>query len=209
MNSRILGLLFVTAIGTVIVGVWLGGWRGQLPEGKVQAMKAVAASPVKFMPPVPPSRPSPVSPLQPPVLAPPLPPTAPAIVMAPSAPGVMKSNAATPSSGDTTSTMPSADLVIEAAIQIDKIGLMFRDYRTLMGENPVGTNAEIIQSVNGGNPKQAKLGPPEGQPLNARGELMDAWGTPYFFHQKSVTDMEIHSAGPDRQFGTPDDIIGR
>lgn len=101
------------------------------------------------------------------------------------------------------------DLGAEAAIKIDQIGLMFRDYRTLMGSNPVGTNAEIIEAVSGENPKKARLGPPDGQQLNGRGELMDAWGTAYFFHQKSATDMEIHSAGPDKQFGTPDDIIGR
>jgi len=86
---------------------------------------------------------------------------------------------------------------------------MFRDYRTITGENPVGTNAEIMKSVMGGNPKGAMLGPPEGQLVNENGELIDRWGTPYFFHQLTKDLMEIHSAGPDRRMWTDDDIVGK
>jgi hypothetical protein len=102
----------------------------------------------------------------------------------------------------------SPEIAAKAAIDVDKVGLMLRDYRTLMGENPFGTNAEIMRAVMGGNPKQSRLGPPEGQPLNAKGELVDRWGTPYFFHQMSRTDMEIRSAGPDLVMWTDDDIVG-
>ncbi len=93
-----------------------------------------------------------------------------------------------------------------AVIELDKVTLMLRDYRTLMGSNPVGTNAEIMQAVMGGNPKHATLGPPEGQRLNNKGELIDRWGTPYFFHQMSAMDMQIRSAGPDRVLWTADDV---
>ena len=94
-----------------------------------------------------------------------------------------------------------------AEIDLDQVKLMLRDYRTRMGDNPVGTNAEIMRAVMGGNPKGAQLGPPEGQDLNERGELVDRWGSPVFFHQLSATHMEIHSAGPDRVLGTDDDIV--
>ena len=43
--------------------------------------------------------------------------------------------------------------------------------------------------------------------LNAAGELVDPWGTPYFFHQLSATEMEIHSAGPDKVMWTRDDLV--
>jgi hypothetical protein len=43
--------------------------------------------------------------------------------------------------------------------------------------------------------------------INGNGELVDVWGTPYFFHQLSGTDTEIHSAGPDRIMWTADDLI--
>jgi len=99
----------------------------------------------------------------------------------------------------------------DTATEIDfgKIALMFRDYRTVTGENPVGTNAEIMKSVMGGNPKGAVLGPPDGQGINADGELTDRWGTPYFFHQLTKDLMEIHSAGPDRKMWSTDDIVSQ
>jgi hypothetical protein len=89
--------------------------------------------------------------------------------------------------------------------QLENVRLMIRDYRTALGENPVGTNAEIMRAITGHNAKQVNIGPPSGQSLNANGELVDQWGTPYFFHQLSGREMEIHSAGPDRVMGTPDD----
>jgi hypothetical protein len=86
---------------------------------------------------------------------------------------------------------------------------MLRDYRTLFGQNPVGTNAEIMKAIMGGNPKGAKLGPPEGMTVSNYGELLDRWGTPYFFHQMSGSHTEIWSAGPDKKMGTNDDVILR
>ena len=43
--------------------------------------------------------------------------------------------------------------------------------------------------------------------INSQGELIDPWGTPYFFHQLSGTEMEIHSAGPDKVMWTQDDLV--
>ena len=83
----------------------------------------------------------------------------------------------------------------------------FRDYRAAFGENPVGSNAEITRVLTGGNLKQLKLQPPPGSSINSQGEMCDRWGTPYFFHQLSAKQMEIHSAGPDRLMGTSDDIV--
>jgi hypothetical protein len=90
---------------------------------------------------------------------------------------------------------------------MEKVQTMLRDYRTRMGENPVGSNAEIMRAVMGGNPAQAHLGPPPGLFLNESGELMDPWGTPLFFHQESAKSMEVRSAGPDRKLWTTDDLL--
>lgn len=89
---------------------------------------------------------------------------------------------------------------------LDNIQFALRDYRSALGENPVGTNAEITSSLLGNNRKQAKVPLPEGANVNAAGEMLDLWGTPYFFHQQSATKMEIRSAGPDRKMWTPDDL---
>jgi hypothetical protein len=103
----------------------------------------------------------------------------------------------------------AADEDPEIAASFDEISRMLRAYHDLTGGNPVGTNREIMQAVMGGNPKGAQLGPPDADGLNADGELVDRWGTPYFFHQLGKDLMEIHSAGPDRRMGNDDDLVGR
>jgi hypothetical protein len=98
---------------------------------------------------------------------------------------------------------------LAARADVENVGLMFRDFRTRLGENPVGSNAEIMRAIMGGNAVSARLGPPVGQTLNAQGELVDRWGSPYFFHQLSRSEMEIRSAGPDRILWTGDDVVGK
>jgi hypothetical protein len=100
-----------------------------------------------------------------------------------------------------------SDFDPDLALVFDQITLMFRDYRTLTGENPVGNNDEMMKSIMGGNPKGATLGPPEGQSVNENGELIDRWGSPYFFHQLAKDRIEIRSAGPDRRMWNDDDLI--
>jgi hypothetical protein len=104
---------------------------------------------------------------------------------------------------------PASQPEREGRAEVEAVSYMFRDFRTRMGENPVGSNAEIMQSVMGGNPVKARLGPPEGQSLNEQGELVDKWGTPYFFHQMSKDKMEIRSAGPDMKLWTNDDVVAQ
>ncbi len=72
--------------------------------------------------------------------------------------------------------------------------------------NPVGENSEITAALTGANPIGFAFVPKNHPAINAAGELCDRWGTPFRFHQLSGTQMEIHSAGPDRQFGTADDV---
>ena len=83
-------------------------------------------------------------------------------------------------------------------------------FGAMFGGNPVGTNPEITSQLNGNNPKQINFIQPEaGMRINEQGELVDAWGTPLFFHQLSGTDLEVRSAGPDRKLWTPDDMVAK
>lgn len=104
---------------------------------------------------------------------------------------------------------PAGVMIPQEQMRVALMGVrtMLLDFRTLTGGNPIGTNAEIMQAIMGDNKKGAKLGPPEGQRLNAEGELLDPWGTPYFFHQISAQEMEIRSAGPDKKMWTDDDQV--
>ena len=89
---------------------------------------------------------------------------------------------------------------------MDDLQFVLRDYRTAVGGNPVGTNAEITGALLGNNIGQVKVALPDGTTVNGLGEMCDPWGTPYFFHQLSATRMEIRSAGPDRRMWTEDDV---
>lgn len=83
-----------------------------------------------------------------------------------------------------------------------------RQYGEKFGGNPVGSNLEISRQLGGENPKHLNFISAEaGMRLNENGELVDPWGTPYFFHQLSGREMEIHSAGPDRILWTGDDLV--
>jgi hypothetical protein len=83
-------------------------------------------------------------------------------------------------------------------------------YGEMFGGNPVGTNPEITSQLSGKNPKHINFITEEaGMHINENGELVDPWGTPYFFHQISGSEMEIHSAGPDKIMWTQDDIVSQ
>ncbi len=91
---------------------------------------------------------------------------------------------------------------------MENVRSTFRNYSSRFGGNPVGTNEEITRTLNGANPgKTPFLQPEDGLQVNDRGELVDNWGTPFFFHQLSRTEIEIHSAGPDRKMWTSDDLV--
>ena len=99
---------------------------------------------------------------------------------------------------------------IPPEIVLQSVTHAIHDYASMFGGNPVGTNPEITAALNGQNPRQANfINPEAGMRTNGNGELVDAWGMPYFFHQLSGTEMEIRSAGPDRKMWTSDDQVTR
>jgi hypothetical protein len=105
-------------------------------------------------------------------------------------------------------TVPIEKLPPETVLQ--NVGRAVRQYGQMFGGNPVGTNPEITAALQGQNPKKINfLAGQDGMRVDDQGELVDVWGTPYFFHQVSGTEMEIHSAGPDKQMWTSDDLVTR
>ncbi len=72
--------------------------------------------------------------------------------------------------------------------------------------HPFGENSEITAALLGENPYRLPLMPRDHPAINAAGELTDRWGTPFLFHALASDRMEIRSAGPDKKFGTADDV---
>ena len=79
-------------------------------------------------------------------------------------------------------------------------------YRRALNGAPSGENAEIVAALRGANPRGIAVLATNHPALRADGQLLDRWGTPYFFHSISRERMEIISAGPDRQLWTLDDL---
>ena len=93
---------------------------------------------------------------------------------------------------------------------LDNARMAMHNYHEAFGENPVGTNPEITAALLGTNPKQVNfLTAESGLRVNDQGEMLDAWGTPFFFHQVSGREMEIRSAGEDKKMWTFDDLVTR
>lgn len=133
----------------------------------------------------------------------PLPATAPATSNAAAGPpAAMPAPAAPPAAA----RQPPAQAADPAREEAEAIALNLRSFGQRFGGNPTGTNAEIVKTLNGGNPQGVRYLPQEHVRLNEQGELLDSFGTPYFFHQLSAQEMEIRSAGPDKTLWTQDDI---
>ena len=80
-------------------------------------------------------------------------------------------------------------------------------YRQATGANPEGgENGAISDRLFGKNKMGVRFLPDRPEWVNRDGELIDRWGTPYFFHSVSPEDMEIVSAGPDKELWTDDDV---
>lgn len=99
------------------------------------------------------------------------------------------------------------EAVLPPQIVLDKARVVIHNYRTAFGENPIGTNPEITAALMGQNPKQINFVAESGLRVDGKGELVDAYGTPFFFHQLSGQEMEIHSAGADKIMWTKDDLV--
>jgi len=89
---------------------------------------------------------------------------------------------------------------------VEIVGGVIEFYRRLYDQNPVGLNHEIVKALAGKNQKGAAFLSPDHPAINEKGELTDRWGTPFFFHQLSASEMEVISAGPDKQLWTADDV---
>jgi len=85
---------------------------------------------------------------------------------------------------------------------------IFDAYRRTTGSYPVAEdNRQIMYMLTGGSNSDRGVFPRTHARMNQQGELIDGWGTPFFFHCISRTHIEIRSAGPDATFYTQDDIV--
>jgi len=71
---------------------------------------------------------------------------------------------------------------------------------------PAGLNVEITNALLGLNSRKFGYLPADSGRINKNGELVDKYGTPYWFHSQTSQTLTITSAGPDRLMHTDDDV---
>jgi hypothetical protein len=71
---------------------------------------------------------------------------------------------------------------------------------------PLSANEDWAEALRGRNPARERFLPDQHAAFNLRGQLVDRWGTPLFFHAMGNGRFEIRSAGPDRKLWTADDL---
>lgn len=85
---------------------------------------------------------------------------------------------------------------------------MLEGYRRLRGAFPTAEdNAALMRQLTGREAGSLAVFPEDHPRLDESGALLDAWGTPFFFHHLSSQAIEIRSAGPDQEFFTNDDVV--
>ncbi len=100
-----------------------------------------------------------------------------------------------------------ADHTESPARDLEIVGDFIALYRKVFQQgNPIGLNEDITAVLTGQNPRKGILFPP-GSPMIVKGRLVDRWGTPYWFHPNNSHQMEIRSAGPDKDLFTRDDVV--
>ncbi|MGJ8639750.1 MAG: hypothetical protein ACSHYA_10180 [Opitutaceae bacterium] len=100
----------------------------------------------------------------------------------------------------------SLDSELDPILALNTLRDLLEHYRFAYKENPTGVeNFEFTEQLLGKNPMRIVFLDTEIEALDDN-QLLDTWGTPYFFHPLSATEMEIRSAGPDKQLWTSDDV---
>ena len=91
---------------------------------------------------------------------------------------------------------------------VQSVGILLEEFLRAFGAMPTGElNDEIVRRLQGENPKGIAVLPKTHPAINAQGELIDRWGTPYRFHPESSWETTIRSAGPDKIMWSSDDIL--
>ncbi len=96
---------------------------------------------------------------------------------------------------------PENDLTLMARLMDNSLLLL-----KSAANRPLSANEDWADLLRGKNGAREEFLPPQHVALNDKGQLIDRWTTPLFFHALGGGRSEIRSAGPDKTMWTADDI---
>jgi hypothetical protein len=100
-----------------------------------------------------------------------------------------------------TNLPPQNDLVLMSRLMDNSLLLL-----KSAANQPLSANEDWAALFRGQNAARERFLPDRHVAFNARGQLIDRWGTPLFFHAMGSGRYEVRSAGPDGKLWTDDDI---
>jgi hypothetical protein len=100
-----------------------------------------------------------------------------------------------------TNLPPQNDLVLMSRLMDNSLLLL-----KSAANRPLSANEDWAALFRGQNAAHERFLPDRHVAFNARGQLIDRWGTPLFFHAMGSGRYEVRSAGPDGRLWTDDDL---
>jgi hypothetical protein len=100
-----------------------------------------------------------------------------------------------------TNLPPANDLTLMSRL-MDNFTLLVKS----AADRPLSCNEDWASAFLGNNPAHDRFLPGRHVALNGRGQLVDRWGSPLFFHSLGAMRFELRSAGPDKILWNDDDI---
>lgn len=100
-----------------------------------------------------------------------------------------------------TNLPPENDLTLMARLLENSLLLL-----KSAANRPLSANEDWADLLRGKNAAQERFLSDQSIALNERGQLVDRWRTPLFFHAAGSGRYEIRSAGPDKTMWTADDL---
>jgi hypothetical protein len=98
----------------------------------------------------------------------------------------------------------------KASNQIIQICTACQNYATEYGTlPPTSENYRLIKILSGDNPRGIPFITLRPSDLSPNGEMIDPWKTPFRITFDPDSKVHVVSAGPDKIFGTPDDITNQ
>jgi Type II secretion system (T2SS), protein G len=91
--------------------------------------------------------------------------------------------------------------------EIASLTYALKNYESSNGIYPIGENALILKKLLGDNLQKTVFVHIKASSINTNGEYLDPWGTPYAINFPATNSFVISSAGKNKIFGDPDDII--
>ena len=106
-----------------------------------------------------------------------------------------------------TSGPKRAGKIVQSKMEMSDLNAAMIQYHNEYGNYLTGKSANAIQCLLGNNLRKIEFLFLNTNRFDSNGDFLDPWLTPYRIEILAQTNLIVHSAGPNKNFGDADDII--